>query len=428
MRVFSFTLAILLFGSVCINAQDEIKIMHYNLLNYGNYTSYCTIDNNSVDNKDIYLKTIINYVMPDIFTVNELDNLTYYHQRILDDVLNTNGRNYYQKANSINYANSYLTNMLYYDSRKFVLHSQDVANTTLRDIQVYKLYYKDPGLPVHQDTAFLYCFVAHLKAGSDWDDEQLRAEMTENVMDYLDNMNMAGNYIFMGDLNVQSDDEEAMQNLLYHPNTTIRFHDPEDALGYWHNNNLFAEYHTQSTHTSSNGCAASGGMDDRFDFILLSDDILNGNEHYQYLQDSYTALGQDGNRFNGSIIEPANTAVPYNIANALYDMSDHLPIIIDLQVDQEGAGILAYSDNKSCFRVLNPVKNKLKIQLSTKEKTCFTFQLQTIFGQEILRWEAELSPGLNNILKDIPKIKKGIYILTAHKQGEIVGSSKIIKQ
>ncbi len=428
MRPFTFTLTLLLFANIYINAQDEIKIMHYNLLNYGNYTSYCTIDNNSVDNKDVYLKTIINYVMPDIFTVNELDDLTYYHQRILDDVLNTNGRNYYQKANSINYANSYLTNMLYYDSRKFVLHSQDVANTTLRDIQVYKLYYKDPDLPVHQDTAFLYCFVAHLKAGSDWDDEQLRAEMTENVMDYLDNINMAGNYIFMGDLNVQSDDEEAMQNLLYHPNTTIRFYDPEDAMGYWHNNSYFAEYHTQSTHTSSNGCAAYGGMDDRFDFILLSEDILNGNEHYQYLPDSYTALGQDGNRFNGSIIEPANTAVPYNIANALYDMSDHLPIIVDIQVDQEGAGILAYSNNKSCFQVLNPVKNKLKIQLSTKEKTCFTFHLQTIFGQEILRWEAELNPGLNNILKDIPKIKKGIYILTAHKQGEIVGSSKIIKQ
>ena len=39
------------------NAQeDTIRVMHYNLLNYGNYTSYCTSLNNNIDNKDDYLK------------------------------------------------------------------------------------------------------------------------------------------------------------------------------------------------------------------------------------------------------------------------------------------------------------------------------------------------------------------------------------
>ena len=427
MRSFSFTILIL-FAGICIKAQDEIKVMHYNLLNYGNYTSYCTINNNSVDNKDVHLKTIIDYVLPGIFTVNELDELTYYHQRILDDVLNTNGRDYYQKANSINYANSYLTNMLYYDSRKLVLHSQDVANTTLRDIQVYKLYYKDPDLSVHNDTAFLYCLVAHLKAGSGWDDQQLRAEMTENAMDYLDNMNAAGNYIFMGDLNVQSDDEQALQNLLYHPNTTIQFYDPEDALGYWHNNSFYADYHTQSTHTSSNGCAASGGMDDRFDFILLSQDILNGNNHYQYLQNSYTALGQDGNRFNGSIISPANTAVPYNIANALYDMSDHLPIIIDLQVDQQGAGVEYSTKNNISLQVNNPVNNQLIIYINAKEQALYNFSLQTIYGQKVFNFNKKLIPNKEKISKDISQLPGGIYILTISENGQIIGSRKIIKQ
>jgi hypothetical protein len=252
--------------------------------------------------------------------------------------------------------------------------------------------------------------------------------MTENAMDYLDNMDIAGNYIFMGDLNIQSDDEEAMQNLLYHPNTTIRFHDPEDAMGYWHNNSYYADYHTQSTHTSSNGCAASGGMDDRFDFILLSENILNGNDHYQYLQDSYTALGQDGNRFNGSIIDPANTAVPYNIANALYDMSDHLPIIADLQVDQQGAGIQYSTKNNMSIKVNNPVNKKLIIHLKTKKEGLHNFSMSTIYGQNIFNFSKKLSPNKEKITKDISNLPNGVYILMLSENGQMMGSRKIIKQ
>ena len=72
-----------------------------------------------------------------------------------------------------------------------------------------------------------------------------------------------------------------------------------------------SDYHTQSTHSENTGCAASGGMDDRFDFILISKNIKQGSKGVKYLSDAYWAVGQDGKHFNESInSSPTNTSVP----------------------------------------------------------------------------------------------------------------------
>ena len=42
-------------------------------------------------------------------------------------------------------------------------------------------------------------------------------------------------------------------------------------------------------------------MDDRFDFILASNEIMKNVDKIEYISGTYKALGQDGNRFNGSI-------------------------------------------------------------------------------------------------------------------------------
>ena len=61
-------------------AQDTLKVMHYNLLMYGNNSGWCNENNNDVDEKNLNLQTIIDYVKPDIFTVNELSENTFYHE------------------------------------------------------------------------------------------------------------------------------------------------------------------------------------------------------------------------------------------------------------------------------------------------------------------------------------------------------------
>lgn len=74
------------------------------------------------------------------------------------------------------------------------------------------------------------------------------------------------------------------------------------------------------------GALISGGVDDRFDFLLLSPSLMQ-----RYTAGSYTAFGNDGQHFNNSInAEPANSIVSQTVANALFDASDHLPVYLDL--------------------------------------------------------------------------------------------------
>ena len=54
------------------------------------------------------------------------------------------------------------------------------------------------------------------------------------------------------------------------------------------------------------------------------------------MNDSYKALCQDGNHYNASINRSINNMLPSNVLNALYYMSDYLPITMKLIV---GGGV-----------------------------------------------------------------------------------------
>ena len=113
--------------SVRISAQDSITVVQYNLLNYGNYTEYCTNSNNNHVAKEGYLRTIIDYSKPQIFTVNEITSLNFYHDRLLTEVMNANGRGYYKRTPATNFAGSDIINMMFYDTTKLALHSMAVV-------------------------------------------------------------------------------------------------------------------------------------------------------------------------------------------------------------------------------------------------------------------------------------------------------------
>ncbi len=391
-----------------VNAQDTIRIMQYNLLYYGTTTSWCNPSNNNINDKEKFLKAIASYVRPDILTVNEIAPSTAIHQRLMDSALNVSGVNYYKKAGYTNNAGSDIVNMLYYNSDKLTLHSQHTINNNTRDINFYKLYYNYTG----SDTAFIICIVAHLKSGTTSQDKLERADMTQKVMTFLDSVDVAGNYFFMGDFNLQSSDEESFQNLINYPDSEIRFYDPVDKSGTWHDNPDFSLYHTQSTNLSdsSNTCPAGGGLDDRFDFILVSDNVLNGPGNVRYIENSYKVLGQDGLRFNSTVKDPVNTSVTSDIADALFGLSDHLPVIIELKIDTTDNSI-----NKvllSPFRInfANPVTDELKLTISSAEKTDINIQIISLPGQVL--FEKTLSVN-DNTQYSIPLagFENGMYLL-----------------
>ncbi|MCR4847690.1 MAG: hypothetical protein K5920_02415, partial [Bacteroidales bacterium] len=73
MRRFFVFLLILAFPLLS-KAQETITVMQYNLLQYGNYQSgfaECFETNNNTQHKDECIRTILDYVKPDIFTVCE---------------------------------------------------------------------------------------------------------------------------------------------------------------------------------------------------------------------------------------------------------------------------------------------------------------------------------------------------------------------
>lgn len=337
---------------------DTLTLMQYNLMYYDKVYSDCNATNNNVDAKDGYLRTILNYVKPDVLTVNEVNDAIASVERIKTNTLNYGGETRYKRAN---FSGSFLVNMIYYNSEKLELKSQEAIPTSPRETNVYKLYLKTPGL-VNGDTVFLYHFVTHLKAGSYDSDAQQRAVAANSIMNYISSKNIKGNVILSGDMNLYSASEDAFVTFTTPVGSNnFRFYDPLNAIGNWHANYSYRYYHTQSTRTVANeGCFSTGGLDDRFDFILTSNDILTGISGIKFY--SYKTLGQDGNRYNGSITSPANTSIPTDVANALYGMSDHLPVIMKVSYNSSSTSV---KTERNPINILfnNPVYNTLTIQV-----------------------------------------------------------------
>jgi len=320
--------------------QDTIKVMHYNLLNYRNITNQCNAETNNPEDKDKALDRIIWYTQPDIFTVNEMGSNWLNPSKLLSNALNKSGEIEYDQAEFTNNGFSSLVNMLFFNKAKFALESQKTiskdegGSDLVRVIDVYRLFVKDSEALSAGDTLFFNVIVAHLKAGSTSADKTERAAMTKAIMTFLKNKRSTENYIICGDFNIQTHSEECYQTLTVTPEEDFRFYDPVDAPGSWNNKSLYANLHTQSTRTTSTqgGCFSGGGMDDRFDFILVGKEILDNKNKAKYIKDSYKALGQDSRRFNGTILNPANKSVPSSVSQALYNMSDHLPIILEIEI------------------------------------------------------------------------------------------------
>lgn len=426
MRFLSFMVLLALCRLGSLQAQDTLRVLQYNLLYYGYTTSFCTNTNNNVNDKDVYLRTIVNHLKPDIFAVNELGTGVHNMKRILDNVLNTNGVDYYQHATYTNIANSSIINALYFDSRKFTLYREAVPNTVLRDINLYTLYYNAPDLHVTRDTVFVTCVVAHLKAGSEASDQQTRTLMVRNTMNYLNNQNIRGNVLFMGDFNMKSSYEEAYQLMINPQSPVIQFFDPINAPGSWYANRDFALHHTQSTRTGSQTCFASGGMDDRFDFILTSGSMIQGTRGLRYLSGSYRAVGQDGKRYRQSLISPANTTEPSQVINALYNLSDHLPVLLKMITVPVLDTPTMLPLTQSEIWIANPVQDKVRISFPKELVGPVSISLISLSGQVLFTHLTDRMPGDSAMEFSVSNLRSGMYIVRI-QSGEVSYVQKVVK-
>jgi len=399
---------------------EVITVMSYNILNYRNTTNQCTVSSNNPTTKEQNLNTIVTYVNPDILVCQEIGGASAQPaDQLLVNALNINGVSYYGKANYSNNSFSSLVNMVYFNTNKLSLISQKTINKDLsgqnlvRVLDLYRFYYKDSLLTALSDTVYFTVIGAHLKAGNSASDAAQRANATAALMNYIKINSTDDNLIMFGDFNTYKSQEACYQNLTQNPIVSINFYDPINKPGAWNNNSSFALYHTQSTRVSgatNGGCFSSGGLDDRFDHIIVSKAVMNNLDRIKIVTGTYKSLGNDGLHFNQSINNGTNNSVPSSILNAIYATSDHLPVVMDIEITKMGLGLEDNFLQSSELRFQNPAKEIIELQLrkNSHAKFCTITDLQ---GRTVAFQNFEENGNALTVTINISGLQSGVYIL-----------------
>lgn len=398
----------LLFQS--LHAQENFKLMFYNVLNFPL--------EDAVPNRLQYLELVLDDYRPDIFMVCELNNETGANT-ILNSLqfINTNYQSATFELNTSDDTGSNqndLQQLIYFDSSKFILESQTIVTTIFRDFNHYKLKLNT----VTQDTnpVILDVIVCHLKASSGLDNQALRLQMVEDLTTYLNSFPANSNIVLGGDLNVYTSSEPAFQELIDTDNdNAIKFEDPADRIGSWHNNPNFIDVMTQSTRTQTGLGGSTGGFDDRFDFIMTSSFMI-GNPELSVIAGSYDVYGNNENfqcynqEINSS--DCAGTDFSFTIRDALYNFSDHLPVTLELQTNQTLLNINeAMIEESIAISGTTIVDDLLKLQVKASLQDAISLAIYNSLGQFVKTID------VNNTLitVDTSQFANGIYYIANSK-------------
>ena len=390
----------LLFFSISCYSQNTIKTMFYNVL------WFPELNPNRID----LLQEVLQDYEPDIFMVCELQSQEG-ADAILNIGLNSDGNSNFSAAPYFENQSGGgdLQQALFYRNDMFVLENTEIINTPVRDINKYTLLLNT----VNQDTnpIRIYAYVTHLKSSQGGANQQLRLSMVEAFVNDTQQLEEDAYVLFAGDFNIYTSTEPAYLEILDQTNNIVMA-DPINTPGAWNNNEDFTAVHTQSTRTSSSGFGggAGGGLDDRFDFIMVSQNMMT-DTNLNYKADSYKAYGNNGNCYNNDIND-INCGGVYNqvIRDALYNMSDHLPVVMELETDQE---IVLLNVPQNSAPQPFSLKNTLVSDIitiynpggNTKDDR---FGIFNTLGQELL----EFKTSTNTTILNVAQFVKGVYYIT----------------
>ena len=374
-------------------SQDRVKILTYNILNYPNFSS----------TKNVKYQQIFAEAEPDIVAVQEI--LSQYGVNLfLSDVLG----NSFEAATFFDGPDT--DNALFYKDSIFTLLSSNIITNTPRYITRYVLQHN-----FTQDILIIY--VAHLKAGDTPSDETTREQEVARLRIYTDQLSAGSNFIVVGDFNLYRATEPAYIRLLDQTNPGY-FLDPVNRPGYWSNNATFADVHTQSTRVATLPDGGSnGGLDDRFDFILVSQSIMNFGG-VDYVPITYWAYGNDGQHFNQQIVNPPYP-ISEQIAFALHDVSDHLPVVAEFDfgvvndvetIDPSTLSFYLYQNYPNPFNPSTMISYTIPQTLAGSSQFV-SLVVYDLLGKEITRLvNEEKQPGSYVVEFNASDLPSGVYI------------------
>ncbi len=328
-----------------VDVTDTLKVIAYNVLNYGNG---CQASTASLDG---YLNTIVKYAQPDILSCEKMaafipttgspSNLA---EDITANALNAAFPGKYAYATPTNAVAATTMSVLFYNKSKLTLAKTETILANITDFNLYKLYYNDPNLAITHDTTFLYVLVNHTQSGSS---STARDIQVSSIMQNLRaKFGYFPNLISMGDFNTHNSLEAGYQSMIASADTATKMSDPpfypDKTVSYpaeWENNtSLFAPFLTTTTRamgTVPNSCGTAGGAKSWYDHILISPWLVNGTNYLKYVPKSYQTIGNDGNRTGvdiNSATPVINSSAPPEVIDALFQFSDKYPISIKLLV------------------------------------------------------------------------------------------------
>src|SRR5262249_4430477 len=111
-------------------------------------------------------------------------------------------------------------------------------------------------------------------------------------------------------------------------------YDPVNRSGNWHGGASFVGVFTQAPAFNAPPGLTGGGLDDRFDFQLVTGALFDGRG-IDYATGTYHTFAVNGSvPVRGSVNDARNTALPdlsnrQTVLNLLTTVSDHLPVVAD---------------------------------------------------------------------------------------------------
>ena len=390
-------LTILLLSATFIHSQERVKIATYNILNYPNNTVV----------KNPKFKLILDNLNPDILVVQEILS-----QSAVNEFLNQVLSDEFEAGDFINGPDT--DNAIYFKDSLFQFISTEFIAPSQgpRYISVFKLFHR-----ITFDTLIIYS--AHFKASQGLDNELRRLNEAATLRVLTNLLPQGTDFLLVGDLNLYRSTEPAYERLLLQDGTGY-FLDPIDFPGSWHESFTYRHIHTQSTRTANLGDGGStGGLDDRFDFILSSQSIIDQGG-IDYVEDSYWAYGNDGEHFNVAII-----ISPYPISQQmafdLHDVSDHLPVVaeFDFGVVSGVEDELMQPDDFILFQNYpNPFNPTTKIQYAVSNRQFISLNVYDVLGNEIAILVNEEKPaGIYEVKWNASGFSSGLYFYQLQSGG-----------
>nr|WP_321245997.1 T9SS type A sorting domain-containing protein [uncultured Psychroserpens sp.] len=387
--------------------QTDFKLMFYNVLNFPL--------EDAVPDRLESLEFILDDYRPDVFMICELNNEA--GANTILSSLQAINPNYERAVFELNTSDDNISNqndlqqLIYFDTTKFILESQTIVTSIYRDFNHYKL--KINSIEQATNPIVIDFIVCHLKASSGIDNQALRLEMVEDLVIYLDDFPVDSNIVLAGDFNVYTDSEPAFQRLI-DPSNTITFIDPANRIGSWHNNTNYIDVMTQSTRTQTGLGGATGGFDDRFDFIMTSEN-MSTNPDIFFISNSYDVYGNNENIdcYNQSINDSDCAGPEFSFAtrDALHNFSDHLPVTLELQTNQS-LSIQEFSVPEMVTILgSNVIDNTLKLKIDLRLQNELELHIFNSLGQVVK------TVDVNNTLIsiDASQMSSGIYYITSSK-------------